>query len=155
MCSTTVAHFFCMRFFWRRSYMTAAVHDPVIERNIIQLREGSLKRKFGSPMIVSCTPHEIKETRTHHPPHRIRRLLGFAGSSRSLASRRCFCIRFGHTDVDCDGGCKVGRAPKNFLTVGERGIESERANHHSQRLDLANDGPHYSPSSPLIALLEA
>ena len=135
MCSTTVAHFCCMRFFWRRSYMTAAVHDPVIERNIIQLREGSLKRRFGRPAFVSrCTPHEIEETRTHHPPDRIRRLLRFLGSGRSLASRRCFCIRFGHAVVDCDGGSNVGRAPKNFLTpVGERGIESEQASHQSQR----------------------
>lgn len=30
--------------------MTAAVQEPVIVRNIVQLREGSLNRKLGNPV---------------------------------------------------------------------------------------------------------
>jgi hypothetical protein len=31
--------------------MTAAVNEPVIDKNIIQLRDGSRKRMFGKPNI--------------------------------------------------------------------------------------------------------
>lgn len=49
ICDTKVHHFCCTFFFCRLSYTTAVVHEPTTVRNIIQLREGSLRRKFGSP----------------------------------------------------------------------------------------------------------
>jgi hypothetical protein len=99
MCSTTFAHFFCMRFFSRRSYMTAAVHDPVMDRNIIQLREGSLMRMFGKPRVVRCEfACEMIAMRTHHPPYRIWGLCRLAGPCRRAAAWGSFYVRLRHAE---------------------------------------------------------
>lgn len=102
--------------------MTAAVHDPVMERNIIQLRDGSLKRKFGRPVVVSYEVAVGRKKRTHHPPDRVRRLWAFTRPRGGPTGRRSLGIRIGHGDV----GVGVLH-PENFPTVGKNGIKSEQA----------------------------
>jgi hypothetical protein len=38
-----------MRFFSRRSYNIAPVHDPTIVKKIVQFLDGNRKRKLGIP----------------------------------------------------------------------------------------------------------